>query len=123
IKEHNFDLVASEIPRRLKNLGCGPIFLNWQGYLAKEELEASFDGKLFHRYGVKWQTLRLRIQKFEKAQKLKKTTPELQPLRPLVAPVESKHIASRPQRCDEVLRIMASNAAGSHREKIEFYAN
>ena len=64
----NLDIVKSSVTNTLRSSTTVPIFLNWQGYITKEEVNSKFDGKLFHRYGVKWQTLRLRIQKFEKCQ-------------------------------------------------------
>lgn len=121
-KELDFDIVSSDIPLFLKEKGCGPVFLNWQGYITKEELSNGFDGKLFHRYGVKWQTLRLRIQKFEKTQKQKKSPADMMVTVPLTRKAEKKKPFSKPERCGEILKIMASNADGSHREKIEYFA-
>ena len=117
-----FDIVTSDALQGLKQSHCGPIFLNWQGYITKEELASSFDGKLFHRYGVKWQTLRLRIQKFEKIQKNR--TRCLEPLVEMEVKKgqQEKPTSSRPERCFEILKLMAANASGSHREKIEYFA-
>lgn len=120
-KDVDVDTVSSTVPEVLRNLGAGPLFLNWQGYVTKEEVNQKFDGKLFHRYGVKWQTLRLRIQKFEKNRKtLKKVIPSkefrIDKQRPHVSSI------SRPDKCGEILKLMAKKASGAHREKIEFYA-
>lgn len=118
----NLDIVKSAIPETLKSSGAGPIFLNWQGYVHKEDLQRKFDGKLFHKYGVRWQTLRLRIQKYEKKHQINKqlvhdwankigrgSKPDI------------KSMVSRPERCSAILRSMAKNATGIHKEKIEFY--
>lgn len=123
-KEIDFDMVSSDIPQLIRNSGSGPVFLNWQGYITKEELSNNFDGKLFHKYGVKWQTLRLRIQKFEKCQKQKKHVTDAYPILTAQSPQKSekKKSSSRPERCEELLKMMASNAKGSHREKIEYLA-
>lgn len=123
-KQLNLDVVSSNVPDNLKSAGAGPIFLNWQGYITKDEVNSKFDGKLFHRYGVKWQTLRLRIQKFEKTQKF---PTEKMPITEKYARVyENKcketATASRPEKCSALLKEMASKADGIHREKIEFYA-
>ena len=40
-----------------------PIFLNWQGYVSKIQLEKCFDGKIFYRFGIRWPTLRDRIKR------------------------------------------------------------
>ena len=124
-KQINIDLVNASVTETLKASGAGPIFLNWQGYITKEEVNAKFDGKLFHRYGVKWQTLRLRIQKFEKSRKSFRATEKNE--------VSDKHSGflesnlkyegvSKPEKCAELLKIMARKAAGAHKEKIEYYA-
>jgi hypothetical protein len=107
----------------LKSYGAGPVFLNWQGYVTKDEVNNKFDGKLFHRYGVKWQTLRLRIQKFEKTQKqIKRVIPSKE--FKVVDKTNRRYPSSisRPDKCGEILKSMAKKANGIHREKIEYYA-
>jgi hypothetical protein len=127
----NVDVVASNVPDLIREQGGGPILLNWQGYITKEEVMSKFDGKLFHRYGVKWQTLRLRIQKFERH------TQQVRPAKsndhasfemddPSIdfeppKPRSMFENASRPERCEFVLKLMAKAAQGRHREKIEHY--
>ena len=117
------DIVTSHLPAEFRSASQGPIFLNWQGYITKDELNNSFDGKLFHRYGVKWQTLRLRIQKFEKCQRLtrKPSAAEQGFLFPKVR-TERPQVSSRPERCSQLLRSMATKASGQHKQRIEFYA-
>lgn len=119
----NVDIVASGVTEALRASCTGPVFLNWQGYLAKEEWQRKFDGKLFHRYGVRWQTLRLRIQKFSKSREGGATRAPDWAYKAVKS--GSKRAAvqqeTRPQRCYALLRQMALNASGSHREKIEFY--
>ena len=119
----DLDIVGSAVPETLKSSGGGPIFLNWQGYISKEDLGRKFDGKLFHRYGVRWQTLRLRIQKFEKRRRQRS-----QPIGEWFSAGESIRLngdtlESRPERCSALLRSMARNASGLHKEKIAFYAD
>ncbi|MBI2603435.1 MAG: hypothetical protein HYW48_10310 [Deltaproteobacteria bacterium] len=120
-KHINLDTVSSNVTEMLKEHGAGPIFLNWQGYVTKEEVNSKFDGKLFHRYGVKWQTLRLRIQKFEKTLK-PAIVPELKRENFPVTFSKPASSISRPDRCLHILKTMAHNAQGPHKEKIEFYA-
>jgi hypothetical protein len=117
----NLDLVTSGVPETIKSGFRGPLFLNWQGYITKDEVHSKFDGKLFHRYGVKWQTLRLRIQKFEKTKKLVKKEPYERPLRLTQGTFKTKG-HTRPERCSELLRAMAKRAIGEHRARIEYYA-
>lgn len=118
----NLDIVNSPIPDTLKSSSSAPLFLNWQGYITKDELKDKFDGKLFHKYGVRWQTLRLRIQKHEKKNQLSKTStaevPSSDKNHKKIAPIISK-----PERCSNLLKTMAKNASGVHKERIEFYAN
>lgn len=121
----NLDVVTSNVPELLRENGAGPVFLNWQGYVTKEEVNAKFDGKLFHRYGVKWQTLRLRIQKFEKSLKSFKTVTEIQSQEnsaPVYYPKATSSI-SKPDKCIEILKTMAKNAEQGHKDKIEFFAS
>ena len=119
----NLDMVASHVPDLLREQGAGPIFLNWQGYVTKEEVNVKFDGKLFHRYGVKWQTLRLRVQKFEKSLKpFKPSSYEIKKELPASFFSKPASSISRPDKCMEILKAMARNAEGHHKEKIEFFA-
>jgi hypothetical protein len=111
----NLDIVNCSIPESIRGVATGPLFLNWQGYVSKEELEKKFDGKIFHRYGIKWHTLRLRIQRLEK-----KKNPTI--IAPPPPETFRDNQISKVQRCKDLLMMMASHAAGSHREKIEFYA-
>lgn len=118
----NLDIINSAIPETLKSSGAGPIFLNWQGYVFKEDLMRKFDGKLFHKYGVRWQTLRLRIQKYEKKNHANKQVISDWPVKTnKVIKQDSRSLVSRPERCNAILRSMAQNASGTHREKIESY--
>lgn len=132
-KHLGIDTVTSIIPDNLKAQGAQAIFLNWQGYVTKEEVNNKFDGKLFHRYGVKWQTLRLRVQKFEKVQKntqCKKiiSTPshQIESVPQMKSQDKALKIlineTSRPIKCSEILKEMARNAYGTHKEKIEHFA-
>lgn len=118
----NLDVVTSNVPELLREQGAGPIFLNWQGYVTKEEVNVKFDGKLFHRFGVKWQTLRLRVQKFEK--NLKSFKPVFEVKKEAQSHFFNKPASSisRPDKCLEILKTMARNAQSPHREKIEFFA-
>ena len=118
----NLDIVKSAIPDTLKSSGAGPIFLNWQGFVHKDDLQRKFDGKLFHKYGVRWQTLRLRIQKFEKKHHInKQLAHDWSSNSRKSNKSDIKSIVSRPERCNAILRSMAKNASGPHKEKIEFY--
>lgn len=109
------DIISCDVPGRIKRLATGPLFLNWQGYVAKNDLNRSFDGKIFHRYGIKWHTLRLRIQKIEKKKRnWKERCPPIQ--------VSMPFDSSRSQKCRELLRAMAFRAEGRHRRRIEYYA-
>ncbi len=112
------DIVNSPIPDTLKVAGSGPIFLNWQGYIKKDELVEKFDGKLFHKFGVRWQTLRLRVIKTGK----RPGKPRL----PVAFPTDKTKPTgefSKPQRCTTLLRSMASNATGEHKSKIAYFAS
>jgi hypothetical protein len=122
-KPFALDVVNSDVAEKIKEEGSGPVFLNWQGYIVKEDLAARFDGKLFHRYGVKWQTLRLRIQKYERSQKFQKKAPAAVEVQTILADVPTVQVerVSKPLRCQEVLQAMARRAQGTHRERIEFY--
>lgn len=139
-KRLDLDVISSSVPETLRAHGAQVLLLNWQGYVTKEEVGQKFEGKLFHRYGVKWQTLRLRIQKHEKVQKtnqLKTMTNQsqssgesLQAKTPILAIknggsveplVSSQPALPRPMRCGELLKEMARRAEGLHREKIEHY--
>ncbi len=109
------DIVHSDIPEQIRKQAGGPVFLNWQGYVTKNDLDTNFDGKIFHRYGIKWHTLRLRIQRVER----RKNTVEHVHL-PEKTKVNS--YISRSQKCRELLRLMAARAEESHRRKIEYMA-
>ncbi len=111
----NLDIVNCSVPETIRSTATGPLFLNWQGYVSKEDLDKKFDGKIFHRYGIKWHTLRLRIQRLEK-----KKHPAIAPPPPPETFRDNQ--ISKVQRCRDLLMLMASRAAGIHREKIEFYA-
>ena len=52
-KHLNLDVLNSNVTEPLRSAGGEPIFLNWQGYITKDEVNSKFDGRLFHRYGVK----------------------------------------------------------------------
>lgn len=122
-KEISIDSVASDFTDSLKAQGAGPLFLNWQGYVTKEEVNNRFDGKLYHRYGVKWQTLRLRIQKFEKNLRSLKRTSSMREFQAAPASARPRPSqVSRPDKCSEILKSMAEKAHGPHRAKIEYYA-
>lgn len=118
----NLDVVNSSVTDTLRSSGAAPIFLNWQGYITKEEVNSKFDGKLFHRYGVKWQTLRLRVQKFEKSQKSDRKSMTNHKYSGFLENRLRQEGVSKPERCSELLKLMARKAAGAHREKIEHYA-
>lgn len=108
----SLDIVNSDIPECLRKIASGPVFLNWQGYVAKTDLDRSFDGKIFHRYGIKWHTLRLRILRVER--KKHSFEPVRSPLK-----LRSQTNISRSQKCRELLKLMATRAEGQHRRKIE----
>ncbi len=118
----NLDMAHSHIPDLIRAKASGPLFVNWQGFITKEELSKKFDGKLFHKFGVRWQTLRLRIQKFEKKSLQQKTNVDLT-IRTKFKKQGNNRSIPKPDRCYALLKAMANNAVGSHREKIEFYAN
>lgn len=121
-KKHNLDIVQSNVPELLRSKCSGPLFINWQGFITKDELSKKFDGKLFHKFGVRWQTLRLRIQKFEKKSIQQKPYGDLSIKTKLKKQPNSRSIP-KPERCYALLKAMANNAVGTHRERIEFYAN
>lgn len=108
------DLITTEVPEQLRQQSQAPLFLNWQGFIAKDYLERNFDGKIFHRFGIKWHTLRLRIQRVERSQ--------ARPSRLCLASHSGPRPMNRTQRCRELLRAMCTRAEGSHRQKIEHYA-
>jgi len=117
------DIVRSNVPDTLRAAGTGPVFLNWQGYISKDDVNTKFDGKLFHRYGVKWQTLRLRIQKNDKTQKISKKSFLPDGAMGILDQRFKQQDISKPQRCVELLKLMARKAAGPHKNKIEYYAH
>lgn len=112
----DLDIVKTSVPTQIRRKASAPIFLNWQGYIDKSELDRLFDGKIFQRYGVKWSTLRQRMQRVGKVQLVEDLD---------VAVVKKRSqtsYLSKDQRCLELLKTMARNAHGSHRERIEHYA-
>jgi hypothetical protein len=117
-----FELLKSSALREIRSLVKGPIFLNWQGYIPKEELETLFDGKIFHKYGIKWSTLRMRIQK-----SLQHLTPPPQVGKVSLAPLgggqqRKKNLSSKDERCQDLLKLMASRASYPFKEKMIFFA-
>jgi hypothetical protein len=62
---NNLDLLNSDFSEKLSRKALCPILLNWQGYVGVSKLGKKFDGKVFHRFGVKWQTLKVRLQKMD----------------------------------------------------------
>jgi hypothetical protein len=116
------DIVRSNVPETLRAAGTGPVFLNWQGYITKDDVNSKFDGKLFHRYGVKWQTLRLRIQKNDKTQKSPKKGFLPDGAMGILDQRFKQQNISKPERCSELLKLMARRATGVHKNKIEHYA-
>ena len=126
-KQTGVDVCESPLIAELRNQGVGAIFLNWQGYLTKEEIDSKFDGRLFNRYGVRWQTLRSRIQKIRnKKAPLTRVSKADEPAAPKASPskvsLPSQMFQSKPQRCQDLLRSMARKAVGRHKEKLEYYA-
>jgi hypothetical protein len=121
-KKLNFDMVNSTVPDMLRAKSSGPLFINWQGFITRDELNKKFDGKLFHKFGVRWQTLRLRIQKFEKKSLQVKPFGDFTIKMKLKKSPHSRSLP-KPDRCYALLKAMANNAEGTHRERIEFYAN
>ena len=113
--KHDLDIVKTTIPTQIRRKVSVPIFLNWQGYIAKNDLERFFDGKIFQRYGVKWSTLRQRMQRVGKVQLVDDAHVSV------VKKSDQRFSLSKEQRCLELLKVMARNAQGSHREKIEYY--
>ncbi len=104
-----------------REAGVKAIFLNWQGYLTKEEINTKFDGRLFNRFGVRWQTLRSRMQKV-KSRKIPLKKPLAAASSPMAVPKKAALYQSRPQRCQELLKEMSRRAGGRHREKLKHYA-
>lgn len=118
------DTCSDDITAKLRSCGASVIFLNWQGYLTKEEIDTKFDGRLFNRYGVRWQTLRTRIQKTRN-----KKVASGHKLRPdwtdsanneVIKEKAKEHYLSRPVRVQNLLKTMTQNATGSHREKLQY---
>ncbi|MCB9229786.1 MAG: hypothetical protein H6618_09260 [Deltaproteobacteria bacterium] len=114
----SLDIVKSPVPLALRAAGFSPLFLNDQGYVGRDELERCFDGKIYHRYGVRWQTLKVRIQKVGGP-----VDPARGAGRESTRGFNAAGRAGRPGRCSALLREMAKNASGSHQEKIRFYAD
>ncbi len=111
-----FDLIKSNVPETISAQSPAPIFLNWQGYVPKEELDKKFDGKIFHRYGIKWHTLRLRIQR------LQRKNDQILPAMIQKTSFKEARKLSKLQKCQNLLRVMAEKAQGPHKDKIRFYA-
>jgi hypothetical protein len=122
-KKLNLDIVNSNVPELIRAKCAGPLFINWQGFITREELIKKFDGKLFHKFGVRWQTLRLRIQKFEKKSLQSKPFASEALIKTKIKKTSNTRSIPKPDRCYALLKAMASNAQGIHRERIEFYAN
>src|SRR5690606_15642524 len=95
-----------------------PLFLNWQGYIDKKDLIPNFDGKIFQKYGVKWHTLRLRIQRLNKQKKDLSLTSNAVPVK-----IDRQLAMSKAEKCQELLKNMAKRADGSHRFFIETCAS
>ncbi|NRA43825.1 MAG: hypothetical protein HRU09_02600 [Oligoflexales bacterium] len=111
----DLDIVKTNIPNQVRRKVSAPIFLNWQGYIAKNDLDRFFDGKIFQRYGVKWSTLRQRMQRVGKVQLVDDSHVRV------VKKSNQRFFLSKEQRCLELLKMMACNAQGAHRDKIESY--
>ncbi len=119
LNSNEIDLFDSDLAERLKNCGVQAVFLNWQGYLTKEEINQKFDGRLFNKYGVRWQTLRARVQKTKTRKILVRKSPTITVIEQAVVPPIQQ---SKSQRCKDLLKVMARNAVASHRTRLEFYA-
>jgi hypothetical protein len=128
-----FDLVEERFLEMIRSKSSAPIFLNWQGFIKKEE-EARFDGRLFHKYGLKWSSLKGRIQKLGKTGINRTPPPQPPPPLPTIekveqeppvemAPIPQRNPNDRPKRCTDLLFMMADRAEGSHRDKIQELAN
>lgn len=110
------DIVQSDFPRQLREKTNAPIFLNWQGYIDKNELERHFDGKIYQRYGVKWITLKHRIMRIGKSRQQYLGDQQLN--------VHHSFRPAGPSRehlCMDLLKKMAENAEGSHKARLEYY--
>ena len=115
------DVTQGRLVEKLRSVFKVPIFLNWQGFILKSEMEKLFDGKIFQRYGVKWTTLKQRIHRATKSSS-NKICPDGIPSSAsdyLKADSEQKKII----RCQGLLKEMANRAHGNHKDKIEFYAS
>lgn len=125
LAQGTLDVFESNVTESLRSHGVGAIFLNWQGYLTKEEISSKFDGRLFNRYGVRWQTLRARIQKIKnkKTPVVDHAVKDHQVEKSVETAPQDDYLLSRPQRCQEVLKDMAKKAVGQHREKLEYLAD
>lgn len=114
--DKSLDIVRTEYPARIRRRTSVPVFLNWQGYIDKNDLETNFDGKIYQRYGVKWVTLRHRILRLNRsARGLMEPVPRGKSSIRLLTP-------SRDQLCLELLKRMASNSCGDHQARLEHYA-
>lgn len=117
----SFDVFESSSLDYLREQGVKAIFLNWQGYLTKDEINTKFDGRLFNRFGVRWQTLRSRMQKV-KTRRVPAKKPTVVEAKPVALPKKEAIYQSKPQRCQELLKEMSRRAGGRHREKLRYYA-
>jgi len=112
----SLDIVRTEYPAKIRQHTGVPIFLNWQGYIDKNDLDTFFDGKIYQRYGVKWVTLRHRILRLNRPQKS------------LIEPYSHGKSSirllkpNREQLCLELLKKMADNSSGEHQARLEHYA-
>lgn len=113
----NLDIVDTNIPRQIKAQTKSPIFLNWQGYIQRKQLDDLFDGKIFQRYGVKWHTLKLRINRLQKIQKSASD-------QTIVHRNDSFELKkrSKSEKCQQILHSMIEKADGQNRRKLEFFA-
>jgi hypothetical protein len=120
-QDNTVDIFEGSILDQLREQGVKAVFLNWQGYLTKDEINTKFDGRLFNRYGVRWQTLRSRMQKVKTRKvPLKKATSAESAA--VASPKKEAIYQSKPQRCQELLLEMSRRAGGRHRDKLQHYA-
>ena len=125
--DFKLDILDINIPHFLRKMSKRPTFLNWQGYVAKSQLEKCFDGKIFYRFGIRWATLRDRIKRvqlsfdpsFSGVQDFFYTGKKAQ-----VTDLEKKKSGGENKyyRCKNLLKYMADNASGRHRQSLQFFA-
>ena len=124
-EKKTLDIVCSDIPYKIRLKTNAPLFLNWQGYIGREELEKNFDGKVYQKYGVRWVTLKQRIARIKKSrQPAEKGQPGRSEGNPPLSsppPSPASPEPSRESLCLDLLRQMAANASGEHRLRIESY--